>query len=41
MHYSEPALNVRPPFDPLLTQIADYAAQGRIDSEPAYETARY
>jgi 2-methylcitrate dehydratase len=41
MHHSEPAFNVRPPFDPLLTQIADYAAQDRIDSESAYETARF
>lgn len=34
-------LNVRPPFDPLLTQLADYAADGRIESDEAYKTARY
>src|SRR5215471_1874511 len=38
---SESALNVRPPFDALLTQIADYVIEAHLDSEEAYETARY
>jgi 2-methylcitrate dehydratase len=36
-----PDLNLRPPFDPLLQQIADYAISARIRSLEAYETARY
>jgi 2-methylcitrate dehydratase len=36
-----PDLNVRPPFDPLLQQIADYAVSPQIDSAEAYETAHY
>jgi 2-methylcitrate dehydratase len=39
--HTDPALNVRPPFDPLLTQIADYACNTRIESPEAYDTARY
>jgi 2-methylcitrate dehydratase len=35
-----PALNLRPPFDPLLQQIADYTLSAKIDSAEAYETAR-
>jgi 2-methylcitrate dehydratase len=34
-------LNVRPPFDPLLEQIADYVLTGHISSGEAYQTARY
>src|SRR5215475_7079782 len=41
MQLTEPALNVRPPFDPLLTQIADYVSTAQIDSQEAYDTARY
>ena len=31
----------RPEFDPLLTDIARYASEFSIESEDAYETARY
>lgn len=34
-------LNVRPPFDPLLEQIADYTISAQINSAEAYDTARY
>ncbi len=33
--------NVRPPFDPLLGDIADYLANVAIESAEAYQTARY
>src|SRR5580765_5764404 len=33
--------NVRPAFDPLIEQIADYAISTRIDSAEAYDTSRY
>lgn len=39
MHTSD--LNLRPPFDPLLQQIADYAISAQISSIEAYEIARY
>src|SRR5215472_12465522 len=38
---TEPAANVRPPFDSLLTQIADYVCNTNIGSPEAYDTARY
>jgi 2-methylcitrate dehydratase len=41
MHSAEPTSNVRPPFDPLLIEIAEYALQAEIASAEAYETARY
>src|SRR5882724_6896540 len=41
MHSSENTPNVRPPFDPLLEQIADYVTGTRLLSREAYETARY
>src|SRR2546421_3249028 len=41
MHLSDSTLNVRPAFDPLLTQLAEYADAARIESEEAYQTARY
>jgi hypothetical protein len=41
MHAVESPLNVRPPFDPLLEQIADYICDFRIRNEEAYETARH
>lgn len=41
MHVSDNALNVRPPFDPLLTQIADYVCGHVVNSTEAYDTARY
>src|SRR5712691_3594701 len=41
MHSSEKTLNVRPPFDPLLEQIADYVTGTPVLSREAYETARY
>src|SRR5438552_18859252 len=41
MHIAESALNVRPPFDPLLTEIADYVTLTAIESGAAYDTARY
>jgi len=34
-------LNLRPPFDPILQQIADYIISPRINSAEAYDTARY
>src|SRR5882757_8842359 len=40
MHSSK-TLNVRPPFDPLLEQIADYVTDNLLLSQEAYETARY
>jgi 2-methylcitrate dehydratase len=36
-----PDLNIRPAFDPLLQEIADYTIAPRINSVEAYETARY
>jgi 2-methylcitrate dehydratase len=36
-----PDLNVRPAFDPLLQQIADYTIFPQINSAEAYDTARY
>lgn len=33
--------NLRPPFDPLIQEIARYVAEVSIDSPEAYETARY
>src|SRR5690349_4675470 len=36
-----PDLNIRPPFDPLLQQISDYAVSPEINSAEAYDTARY
>jgi len=41
MHTTEPALNVRPAFDPLLTQIADSVSSTQFDSQEADDTARY
>src|SRR4051794_1703867 len=41
MHVSDSTLNVRPPFDPLITQLAEYAADAIIDSHEPFETARY
>src|SRR6266851_2654151 len=41
MHSSENTLNVRPPFDPLLEQIADYVTGTPVLSREDYETARY
>src|SRR2546426_7308968 len=41
MQAPESALNIRPPFDPLLEQIAAYVSDARIASEDAYNTARY
>src|SRR5436190_4816519 len=41
MHNSETLLNIRPAFDPLLQEIADYTIAPRINSVEAYETARY
>jgi 2-methylcitrate dehydratase len=41
MSAGESPLNVRPAFDPLLVQIADYVSDFRIESPEAYETARY
>ncbi len=38
---SNPVSNVRPPADKLLTDIADYVADYVIESEEAYDTARY
>jgi 2-methylcitrate dehydratase len=39
MHSSN--LNLRPPFDPLLEQIADYTISAQINSADAYDTAQY
>src|SRR5437899_1787655 len=41
MHAPEIPLNGRQPFDPLLEQIATYAADFQIASAEAYDTARY
>src|SRR5947207_6935504 len=41
MSAGESPLNVRPPFDALLVQIADYVSNFRVESSEAYETARY
>src|SRR5437667_7208767 len=41
MHVSDSPLNVRPPFDPLITELAEYAADAPITSDEAFETARY
>src|SRR5882672_2475910 len=41
MHGSESPLNVRPPYDPLLVQIADYVTEVPTNSREALETARY
>src|SRR5882762_1451456 len=41
MHGSESPLNVRPPYDPLLVQIADYVTEVPTNSREAFETARY
>ena len=41
MHQSESPLNVRPPFDPLLGDIAAYVYEGVIESPEAYQTACY
>jgi len=41
MHASESPLNIRPPFDPLLEQIAAYTSDAQITSELAFETARH
>lgn len=41
MHPTEPQLNVRPPFDSLLAEIADYVLNTNIGSAEACETARY
>src|SRR5678815_5201264 len=41
MHIKENTLNVRPPFDPLVEQIAAYVFEAQIESKEAYETARY
>src|SRR5438105_11728548 len=41
MPVSDSTLNVRPPFDSLIIQLADYAADASINSDEAYDTARY
>jgi 2-methylcitrate dehydratase len=41
MHVSDSTLNVRPGFDPLMVQLAEYADTGHIQSKEAFETARY
>src|SRR5947208_957998 len=41
MRISESPHNIPPPYDPLLTEIADYVGQGPIHSQEAYDTARY
>ncbi len=41
MHEHLDSLNVRPPFDGLLQQIATYVFNTRIESTEAYQTARY
>src|SRR6266436_3025386 len=41
MYVPDNTLNVRPPFDPVLEQIADYATGTPDLSTEAYETARY
>src|SRR3954469_20222229 len=40
MHVSATS-NLRPPFDPLITDLADYAADAQINSDEAFQTARY
>ncbi len=41
MYSADSTLNVRPPFDQLLRELADYAAHAPIASSEAYDTARY
>src|SRR6478609_2953297 len=41
MHVTDSQLNIRPPFDELLLQIADYVVSFEVSSAEAYETARY
>jgi 2-methylcitrate dehydratase len=41
MQASEPPLNIRPPFDSLLVQLADYVAATPILRSEAYDTARH
>jgi len=41
MRTTENIVNDRPPFDPLLETIADYVTNTRIESNEAYQTARY
>src|SRR5437870_7958022 len=41
MPVSDSTLNVRPPFDSLIIQLADYAADASINSDEAFETARF
>src|SRR3954470_7635180 len=41
MHASDSPLNVRPPFDPLITELAEYAAEAPVTSDEAFQTARY
>jgi 2-methylcitrate dehydratase len=41
MHTTDPSLNLRPPFDPLLVQIADYVDQDHAFSSEAVDTARH
>jgi 2-methylcitrate dehydratase len=38
---SAPASNLRPPPDPVLVEIANYAATAAVGSDEAYDTARY
>lgn len=40
MHSSQSPSNVRPPYDPLLTQIAAYVADEKIHRTEAFDTAR-
>src|SRR5438552_13074976 len=39
--HSDSLTNTRPPFDPLLEQVADYAGLTDIESREARDTARY
>ena len=41
MHASASPSNIRPPFDSLLVQLADYVVDTPITSEEAFSTARY
>src|SRR5437763_5250117 len=41
MHTSEPQLNIRPAFDPLIEEIGAYVSEAAIESVEAYETARF
>jgi 2-methylcitrate dehydratase len=41
MHITESQQNVRPAFDPLLEQIADYVSRPAQFSQEAFQTARY